>query len=708
VFRPRQHGPALLFTVLLCLASVAPVVSAAPLDSPSPSVVDAGESPLRTASATTSGAPEATTNATNAALQASDDEIRVATELSLTPNRPGSVAVVQTFTVPDRVPSLSVTLPREAEVTNANGFSRAGDGSWEWSGSGTPRLGYRLPANETSPQAGPLGGEGAYVFADTGDWALVRRPNVGLRWRQRGSDPVTVTRSATVAGEGVVGGETAFLGAHRVLTRQAHDQTFRLVVPAAAEMDEEPAQVFAALERASGSLHVGDRDEEVFVVVAPTEGVSWAVQGLQLGDSDMWVQDDERVADVENVWVHEYVHTRQSFTTEPSAQWLTEATATWYAARFALRDDRIDFGTFADFLDRGAVGPQGRSVLAEPSSWQNAAQYLKGGLVVGDVDRRIRVASDGGASLQTVFRWLNGRSEPVSNADFVAAVVEAGGGDVRPPTRRFTTTTDAPEMWDRTAHAAVFESIPAQMQVVADPSTVRVSGPYREGRLGDPILLAAGETLSLPVQVENVGGTAGEYQVALRVDDLVVTTDSGSLTAGTSTTVRLEHTFDQPGEYVVSIAGERLTVEVVEPAAPTVRAVRADRDRVALGDRVQVTAVVENRGAVPGTATVEFTRDGEVVATREVSLLAGESQEVTVPVRLTESGTHRVGAGDVTVRVSVDDDVTGASGGSGDSTGDGDGESTSSIPVPGLGVVAGVVGVLVAALLIGRRSERTE
>lgn len=619
------------------------------------------------------------------------DRIRVASELSLTPERPGSVDVRQRFSLPDRLTALTVTLPAGAQVRTSDGFSRVDGRTWEWDGTTTtPALVYAMAANQTAQQSGPMAAEGAYVFADPGPWALVRRPAVGLRWQQQGQEPITADRTASVAGEGAVGGETAFLGPHRVLTHRANGQTFRLVVPAAADLVEPPDRVFDALETASGRLHVGDRDEEVFLVAAPTGRVDWAANGLQVGDRDVWVQADERVGTVQNVWVHEYVHTRQAFTTAPSARWVSEATATWYAAHFALATGDVSFGRFERFLDRGTDWPQSESVLADPATWRNDAQYHKGALVAGDLDRRIRLASDRGASLQTVLQRLNGHSDPVSNADVLAAVAAASDESTRREASRYTESSAAPDTWTREAHQAAFGEAPALMEVVVDPANVRVAGPYREATVGSPVVLVAGETLSVPVRVSNVGGSAGPYAVDLRVNGDVAAVAEGRLDPGASTTTTLAHTFESPGRYTVSVAGEALSVVVREPATPRVTGVSVDRERVAPGETVRVTAEVRNPESVPGSREVTFTRDGEPVATRTVAVGPGESATVTVPVRLNESGTHRLGAGDARVSVSVSE-----SGGFG----------VSGTEIPGFGVVAAAIAVAVAGLLARRRVE---
>ena len=695
MFRIGPRSLALVLSALVLASAVAPLATAG---GPSP----AGPGAVGTAAATSavdaSGAasPRSAVSGTDAT-----DSILVRAELSLTPNRPGSVGVDQTFRLPDRVTAFSVGLPDGASVSASEGFSREG-GEWTWDGeTATPTLRYSLAANDTAPTAGPLETAGRYRFVDVGEWALVRRPPVALRWRQRGEAPLSVGREASVDGEGAVGDEMAFLGPHRVVTRRAHDQTFRLVVPAAADMAGSPAAILDSLARASGSLQVGDRDASVLAVAAPTGRVEWGARGLQTGDGDFWVRDVQTTDEVENVWVHEYVHTRQSFTTRESAAWVTEAVASWYAIKHGLETGATDFETFAEALAQGSRGPQSRSVLAAPSTWRNGAQYRKGALVTGELDRRIRLASDHGASLQAVLRRLNERTRPVSNDDFVDAVVAAGGSSVRAAATRYTETRAAPEMWSRAAHERAFGTDPALMRVAFDPaSDVGVRGPYREGSLDRPLVLARGEALAVSVAVENVGGSPGGYAVDLRVGGETATSESGTLAAGESTSVTLTRAFESTGEYAVSVAGERFTVVVRDPATPRVTGLRVEPTTVEPGGSVTATATVTNPQRVPGNLTVEFTRDGETVTTRTVPVGPNATTTVAVSVSFSEAGTHRIAAGDARATVEVGADASGG-GGFGD-VGLGDDGGTGA-PVPGLGIVPAVLALLVVGLLARRR-----
>ncbi|MFC7096994.1 CARDB domain-containing protein [Halobaculum marinum] len=719
--------------LLLTQTGAAPALAAPPApvtDAPAAvgeaaaaTAVDGDAGPEESLAASPAGspvAPAATTATTS-------HDIGLRTTLALTPETPGSVRVTLRFDVPDRVSGLETTLADGAENVALDGFAAAGDATYEWDGeTSTPTITYRMAANRTSQSATfdpdadldtdsgatptPTGGtdaladaataEGRYLFVDTGPWALVTVPSPGVAWRYRG-DAVGLSRTATTAGPGAVGSRIAFLGEHTVHERTAHGQTFRLVVPAAADgMAAEPAAVLESLSAASDTLRVGDRDESVFLVAAPAD-VSWAVRGIQTGDADAWVRADEPLDTPESPWLHEYVHTRQSFATTAETRWLTEGSADYYAALLALRQGHVDFDEFADHLARGARAPFAGAVLAEPSTWTAGAQYRKGALVAGDLDRRIRLASDDGATLSTVFTRLNAESEPVSGERFATLVATAGDATTADAARRFTRTDAVPEMWSAEAHSAAFAT-PVARLLVDTPDRIAVDGAYRNTTLSTPATLAVGETVTVPVAVRNVGGAAGDYRVTATADGRRVAVANGTVAAGANATARLSWTPPGPGRYTLTVRDRRYTVVVAEPARPTVTALSTNRTSVAPGDSVLVTAEVTTDGSVPADGAVTVRVDGRAVATERVRVAPNGTATVRVPVTFDAAGEYVVSVGDARASVTVETTAAAADSVGGDASG-------TAVATPGFGpatTLAALVSSLVVAARLGRRSER--
>jgi PGF-CTERM protein len=652
--------------------------------------------------------------------QVDDDTIRLRNELSMTED-PGTVGVTTRAAIPDRVTEFRVTLLSANDAAiEADGFEPADDAgpdgsTWEWDGeTANPSLTYAMDANDTVTEAGPLGARGTYRFVDAGEWALVRTPRTSASWSYTGQydGQVRLTRENAVDGEGVASQAVAFLGPHEEHVREAGGQRYRLIVPAAADLEATPGEVFGVFESASAALQVGARDETVFAVAAPTDRVEWGVRGLQIADADLWVRDVEPAGTATDVWTHEYVHTRQAYRAGASGRWITEASATYYAALFALDRGAADFEEFERTLARGERDPDASAVLADPGTWERNPDYTKGALVAGEIDRRVRVATDGAASLATVLRELNAAEEPITNEDVLDAIEAAAaeGADdetaaaIRAEAERLTTTRETTETWDRAAHTEAFGETPAQVGYELPDDGVRATGEYRDRPVArDPVELVAGETLALAVDVSNTGGVAGEYDRSRPVDGGPVASRTGSIDAGAETTERFEHAFSEPGEHTVRIDGERLRVLVSRPAPPQVRGVSTDADRVAAGESVRVTGTVGNDAGLPAGSDVEFRVDGETVATAPVRLDSDAETTVERTVALGGSeGSGAFGGEDRDVTVSVVGPETEAT-----TTvtvaGDGPVGGATDDGAPGFGAVVTAVALLAAAGVLGRR-----
>jgi len=698
-----------------------------------------------------------------------EDTIRVRHELTPT-DEPGTVRVVtRARQIPDRITSLRLTLasPTDGSV-RPNGFERiertADETTWAWDGETTrPSLTYIMVANETiddpvgpassvpgdyagstavgasavgessvgessvgEPRAAPdshsdtIATGGTYRFVDTGEWGIVRTPRVGVTGRYVGRGEVRVERESRVIGDGIASASIAVLGPYEAHTGSGPTGSYRLIVPDAATLEPSPAAVFESFANAERTLRVGSPNEAVFAVAAPTTaGVSWGVRGSQVGSADLWVRDMEPTASADDVWTHEYVHTRQTYRAEPSARWITEATATYYAALFAFERGAVDFDAFERVLARGTREPDATAILTDPNTWRVETPYTKGALVAGELDRRIRLASDGQASFVTVVRDLNEAPTPVTDEMVLDAVESAAGasGDraaaaaVREEARRLTDTKAAATSWDRRAHADAFGETPALVGYRIADEGVQAAGPYRNRTVAQgPVQLVPSETLVVPVTISNTGGRAGSYEVSLTVDDQTVATRTGRLDPGVETAAQLEYRFTRAGEHTVRVAGETMTVVVTEPAPVLVRDVTTDRDELTAGESVQVTARVGSDALIPANSTIVVQVDGESVATRTVRLDTGEATTIEWelpidpgeviddprPVTIRVLGPE--GAAETTVTVASNTtEPDSAAGEEGTDPDDG------AVSTPGFGPIVAIVALLAAAQLARRR-----
>ncbi|MFD1598480.1 hypothetical protein [Halobellus rarus] len=643
--------------------------------------------------------------AQSTATASGGSNVELTQHLRLVPERPGVYGVAHRYRLPEGLRRLEVTLPAESTIVSTTGFDRREDRTYEWDGAtSNPRIEYRTPANRTVDQTGPIGAPGRLTFVDVGEWALVSAPATSHSWGWVGTESVGFERSMTTD-EGATGGTVAYLGPHEEYTHTAHGQEFRLIVPDAADLEESPEELFASLSAASDRLRVGDRDETVFLVAAPTpEGIEWGVRGLHTGGSDMWVRDVERLDEANNVWLHEYVHSRQAYTAAEDSRWFTEASAVYYAALLTLEQERI---TYPEFRARLALGERdyGGSVLTEPDTWQRNANYHVGALVAGELDRQIRLSTGGDASLQEPFRRMNAKGDVVAASDVRSYLSVTGGDSVARASDRYTKTTTRPTAWSVDEHREAFGDLPDPARITyAIPSggdAVRVGGPYRNRSLGSerPVVLVPGERLGVDVVATNFGGNDGDYEATLRVDDEPLTTRTGQLAPEESTTLTFEHAFDSPGERVVSVGDATLRVSVREPAPAQVSSFSANRTDLSAGEWVELSANVRNDADYPGEVALAFARDGEPFETRTVRLDAGADATVTTAVRLEEPGTYVFGLGNASSETAV---VTVPAGNAGDG-----GEQTDT-GTPGFGPVVAVVGVVALGVAAVVRRNRAE
>lgn len=379
-----------------------------------------------------------------AQADAGEATIEQTVTLRLTPERPGSIAATASFDLPDSVTELVVSLPENATVADADGFERNGS-QYEWDGeTASPSVSFRTPANQSGVSYRGVNASG-YTFADAGEWALVRVPDVAAQWWWEGADEVTLASNVSVAGEGVATNGIAYLGPHRTHSRTVGNRTIRLVVPEAATVEAGNESVLSALADADRALDLGGGES---VVVAAPQSVEWAVDGAQLGSTGAWVAADEPLDSADDVWTHEYVHTRQRYRLAPEMAWFGEASAEYYAASLAVTSGRVPYAAFRSHV---APDDSGDEVLADPATWSARTAYRKGTVVLAALDARIRAATGGDRSLVDVSRRLNRHDGTVTLDVFLDAVESVADPGVRAFADRAVTGTATPDLPPATA-----------------------------------------------------------------------------------------------------------------------------------------------------------------------------------------------------------------------------------------------------------------
>jgi hypothetical protein len=320
-----------------------------------------------------------------------------------------------------QVDRFALAVGGDATVTATDGFERTDDGARL-----VPAAGRTSGSVVIRVDAPGRSGDGTYVTGD--GWALTRVPYAVARWSPRGADGMRSVRplgdefGALDDGSGTYRDRYAMVGERTVETHDLQDQQVRIVRPAGTELTAGSETVAATLRAASARLQVGDRDETL-TLFAPTAPARAGGESFPARD-EAWVRADSRVNSPNNVWVHEYVHTRQSFRLSEDMQWFREASAEYYAARFTHEQGRISAREMHAHLDGEGVD----ATLTRPDTWTDGrAPYSKGARVLAMLDRNIQQSTDGERSLQDVFERMNEHDGPVTYAEFKTMVTAVAG-----------------------------------------------------------------------------------------------------------------------------------------------------------------------------------------------------------------------------------------------------------------------------------------
>lgn len=141
-------------------------------------------------------------------------------------------------------------------------------------------------------------------------------------------------------------------------------------------------------------------------------------------------------------------------------------------------------------------------------------------------------------------------------------------------------------------------------------------------RVEFPFNAVVDEEMAVTVEVENLDDTEGPYEVSLRANGDELDTESLTLEEGEQTTLRLSHTFEEPGEYTLAVGEAEQSIRVFE--TPTELFHETDFDRE--------TRVSEQ----------EHTFEGEIMETREDTIsFQGEGTE-TVRENFTAETKYRL------------------------------------------------------------------
>jgi hypothetical protein len=365
---------------------------------------------------------------------AADPQLVQSVEYRLLPNATGRIGMTLRYEAGANISSLVTYDATSRTLVSADGFEKRQNGRWVWTGTTqSPSLSFLVSVNRTGPVFRGLG------WVATGEWALARPQttfayrNDGATWQYSWEESEQMRQRSEVQGSGVVGSSVVYLGPHEATQARLSHGTLRVVNPEAANVTD-VGPVVGTIQQASGQLRVGDRDQRVTVFVGPSPLRDGGLAvGERDGSHDLWVSDRRPVAPPDNTWVHEYVHTRQSFELGPEMRWFEEASATYYAGLLSVQQGLDGRQGYESFMSKLQQDRSSGDVLANRSDWQNDyTPYSRGTRTLATLDARIRNDTDGNRTLQDVFRVMNRHNGTVTFDDFGRMVANVSGSDHDP------------------------------------------------------------------------------------------------------------------------------------------------------------------------------------------------------------------------------------------------------------------------------------
>jgi len=173
----------------------------------------------------------------------------------------------------------------------------------------------------------------------------------------------------------------------------------------------------------------------------------------------------------------------------------------------------------------------------------------------------------------------------------------------------------------------------------------------------DPVSASVGESVTISVDVKNVGTRSGTYPVRLMIDgDLVLAhhmrlyTEAKPVTVDVGASERVTFTYqtDVEGTHRVEIEELEDSFKVVKPPIPGLAEYELsnlviDPVSVSVGESVTISVDVENIGSLSGTYSVKLMIDGDLVEEKTVTVDIGASETVIFTYETDVEGSYRVG-----------------------------------------------------------------
>ncbi len=224
-----------------------------------------------------------------------------------------------------------------------------------------------------------------------------------------------------------IGQRTVYFGDYSETTATNGCHRIRLVVSEAVDLNRNRSAILDSLQYTDRHLG-GQRYDEVTIFVSPENfsagyaGVARSADivvsgtGKTLGESDgRW-----------HIWLHEYIHTRQSYHPTGDFEWWTEASANYLSIRMGYRSGYLSAGRYNRILSHYGENKTGDAVLANKSTWRHLTPYNRGVLALARLDTALRGDTNGSVTVAAVFNATE-RDQPETHSEFMALLEKRSG-----------------------------------------------------------------------------------------------------------------------------------------------------------------------------------------------------------------------------------------------------------------------------------------
>jgi len=188
---------------------------------------------------------------------------------------------------------------------------------------------------------------------------------------------------------------------------------------------------------------------------------------------------------------------------------------------------------------------------------------------------------------------------------------------------------------------------------------------YEDEVLGSPVLIAVrpllaafqvtglaispaqvepGESVTISVDIQNVGSETGNYTATLMIDDEVEDNETITLDSEASALVTFIVIKTEEGTFAVEVDGLNgsFTVRELAPAEFELSDFDLSAATAEPGEEIQGSVMITNTGEKPGTYSIEVKQDGTLIQTISVSVNGGESKTAVFTVSSEDEGDHTV------------------------------------------------------------------